>query len=290
MKLYEACLTLLQVYSKNSSRKRSDSAAEEDQYQDLLLIMELLTNLLSKEFIDFSDTGERRGSQPRGCSGFPWYLRFSHPAVCSDDVFRNQDQGTPACNRTVSAADVVLYGVNIVLPLMTQDLLKVRILILNGLKGSSPFGGFNPVFAVQFPSLCNQYYKLITFICEIFPEKIPQLPEDLFKSLMFSLELGMTSYPLLPQANALNYGYASKWFLTLYWGRNREVFPRNGSSLACMIRMSSEISQLCLEALSPLAEQCAKSQDKDMPLFIATRHFLKVKLTNWNSSFFWLAV
>lgn len=59
MKLYEACLTLLQVYSKNNqSRKRSDAAAEEDQYQDLLLIMELLTNLLSKEFIDFSDTGE----------------------------------------------------------------------------------------------------------------------------------------------------------------------------------------------------------------------------------------
>lgn len=64
MKLYEACLTLLQVYSKNSSRKRSDSAAEEDQYQDLLLIMELLTNLLSKEFIDFSDTGERHSLDP----------------------------------------------------------------------------------------------------------------------------------------------------------------------------------------------------------------------------------
>lgn len=72
MKLYEACLTLLQVYSKNSSRKRSDSAAEEDQYQDLLLIMELLTNLLSKEFIDFSDTGERR--PPRGCSPSPLVL------------------------------------------------------------------------------------------------------------------------------------------------------------------------------------------------------------------------
>uniref|UniRef100_A0A3B3BS37 Exportin-4 n=1 Tax=Oryzias melastigma TaxID=30732 RepID=A0A3B3BS37_ORYME len=182
MKLYELCLTLLQVYSKNNqSRKRGDATAEEDQYQDLLLIMELLTNLLSKEFIDFSDT---------------------------DEVFRNQDQGTPASNRTVSAADVVLYGVNIVLPLMSQDLLK-------------------------FPSLCNQYYKLITFICEIFPEKIPQLPEDLFKSLMFSLELGMTS-------------------------------------------MGSEISQLCLEALSPLTEQCAKNQEKDSPLFIATRHFLKL--------------
>ncbi|XP_058247796.1 exportin-4 [Hemibagrus wyckioides] len=181
MKLYEVCLTLLQVYSKNNlGRKRLDVAAEEDQYQDLLLIMELLTNLLSKEFIDFSDT---------------------------DEVFRGQEQSSGG-GRTVSAADVVLFGVNIVLPLMSQDLLK-------------------------FPSLCNQYYKLITFICEIFPEKIPQLPEELFKSLMFSLELGMTS-------------------------------------------MSSEISQLCLESLSPLAEQCAKTQEKDSPLFIATRHFLKL--------------
>uniref|UniRef100_A0A4W3H4C1 Exportin-4 n=1 Tax=Callorhinchus milii TaxID=7868 RepID=A0A4W3H4C1_CALMI len=143
MKLYEACLTLLQVYSKNNlGRKRVDVTAEEDQYQDLLLIMELLTNLLSKEFIDFSDT---------------------------DEVFRGQEPAQSG-NKSVSAADVVLYGVNIVLPLMSQDLLK-------------------------FPSLCNQYYKLITFICEIFPEKIPQLPEDLFKSLMYSLELGMTSYP-----------------------------------------------------------------------------------------------
>ncbi|KAI5621309.1 exportin-4, partial [Silurus asotus] len=181
MKLYEVCLTLLQVYSKNNlGRKRLDVAAEEDQYQDLLLIMELLTNLLSKEFIDFSDT---------------------------DEVFRGQEQSSGA-GRTVSAADVVLFGVNIVLPLMSQDLLK-------------------------FPSLCNQYYKLITFICEIFPEKIPQLPEELFKSLMYSLELGMTL-------------------------------------------MSSEISQLCLESLSPLAEQCAKTQEKDTPLFIATRHFLKL--------------
>ena len=43
--------------------------------------------------------------------------------------------------------------------------------------------------------------------------------------------------------------------------------------------MSSEVSQLCLEALSPLAEQCAKNQDKESPLFVATRHFLKVRRT-----------
>jgi hypothetical protein len=68
MHLYEACLTLLQVYSKNNlGRQRIDVTAEEEQYQDLLLIMELLTNLLSKEFIDFSDTGKVSCSDPFLC-------------------------------------------------------------------------------------------------------------------------------------------------------------------------------------------------------------------------------
>lgn len=48
--------------------------------------------------------------------------------------------------------------------------------------------------------------------------------------------------------------------------------------------MSSEISQLCLEALSPLAEQCAKNQEKDTALFVATRHFLKVRVSHAHSS------
>uniref|UniRef100_A0A8C0TP26 Exportin-4 n=1 Tax=Canis lupus familiaris TaxID=9615 RepID=A0A8C0TP26_CANLF len=137
------------------------------------------------------------------------FVEVAHKQICylGEEVFRGHEPGQ-AANRSVSAADVVLYGVNLILPLMSQDLLK-------------------------FPTLCNQYYKLITFICEIFPEKIPQLPEDLFKSLMYSLELGMTS-------------------------------------------MSSEVCQLCLEALTPLAEQCAKAQETDSPLFLATRHFLKL--------------
>lgn len=43
-----------------------------------------------------------------------------------------------------------------------------------------------------------------------------------------------------------------------------------------MTSMSSEVCQLCLEALTPLAEQCAKAQETDSPLFLATRHFLKL--------------
>ncbi|KAB0391987.1 hypothetical protein E2I00_015971 [Balaenoptera physalus] len=123
MNLYEACLTLLRVYSKNNvGRQRVDvTVEEEEQYQDLLLIMELLTNLLSKEFIDFSDTGEHTNLR-RFIDVTAVRLRCSH---FIDEVFRGQEPG-PAANRSVSAADVVLYGVNLILPLMSQDLLKAE--------------------------------------------------------------------------------------------------------------------------------------------------------------------
>lgn len=84
MNLYEACLTLLQVYSKNNlGRQRIDVTAEEEQYQDLLLIMELLTNLLSKEFIDFSDTG--RGPAARADLVVSIKAKEDFPSVKSFD-------------------------------------------------------------------------------------------------------------------------------------------------------------------------------------------------------------
>jgi len=69
----------------------------------------------------------------------------------------------------VTAADVCLYGLNIIMPLMTVDLLK-------------------------FPSLCMQYFKMITFVCEIYPDKVCQLPVDLLKNLLNSIELGLTTF------------------------------------------------------------------------------------------------
>ncbi|EPY87097.1 hypothetical protein CB1_000273049 [Camelus ferus] len=142
--------------------ERIDVTAEEEQYQDLLLIMELLTNLLSKEFIDFSDTVQNNpthlhpetlsGPGPRPVSvvrllgdaacplvgrDLPTFLRGEGSSVApsasgcatagfpfADEVFRGQEVG-PTAGRPVSAADVVLYGVNLILPLMSQDLLKV---------------------------------------------------------------------------------------------------------------------------------------------------------------------
>jgi hypothetical protein len=96
--------------------------------------MELLTNLLSKDFIDLSPTTAEEA---------------------------NGDEN-------VTAADVCLFGLNIIMPLMSAELLK-------------------------FPSLCVQYFKTITFVCEIYPEKITSLNPELQKNLVASLELGLTS-------------------------------------------------------------------------------------------------
>ena len=51
---------------------------------------------------------------------------------------------------------------------------------------------------LKFPSLCLQYFKFITFLCEIFPEKVTGLQPDLQQSLVNSLQLGLTSLGVDP--------------------------------------------------------------------------------------------
>jgi hypothetical protein len=46
---------------------------------------------------------------------------------------------------------------------------------------------------LKFPSLCLQYFKFITFLCEIFPEKVISLEAGLQENLVNSLQLGLTT-------------------------------------------------------------------------------------------------
>ena len=46
----------------------------------------------------------------------------------------------------------------------------------------------------QFPSLCRQFYTLVNYICESFPERLPSLPDQLFLSCMHLLESGLHDY------------------------------------------------------------------------------------------------
>ncbi|VDI81588.1 Hypothetical predicted protein [Mytilus galloprovincialis] len=138
-KLYELSLSVIETYSNNIKGKHVLSNRydedQEDKYNDILIVMELLTNLLSKDFIDFGEDNEN--INPEG----------GH----------------------VKAADVALYGLHTIIPLMNADLLK-------------------------FPNLCTQYFKLVSLLAESDAEKFVHLPDDLLKSLTSSVELGLSSY------------------------------------------------------------------------------------------------
>ncbi|KAG7189043.1 hypothetical protein KM043_008634 [Ampulex compressa] len=137
VRIYETCLQTIQNYARcNSNRVTIDSTAEEDSFHDILLLMQLLSSLLNKEMIYFN----RIPFRP------------------------NQDQPIPPW-----IVDVYLCGLNVIMRLMTMDLLK-------------------------FPSLCLQYFKTITIVCEFYPAKICDLPSELLQQLLASVELGLSSF------------------------------------------------------------------------------------------------
>ncbi|VVC37258.1 Hypothetical protein CINCED_3A011540 [Cinara cedri] len=95
---YTSCFQMVDMYARyNLNRVSLDSDAEEQCSEDLYIFLELLTHVMSKEVLDLSSDG------------------------------RTPTGKTPG--------DVCVYGLQIILPLMTIDLLK-------------------------FPTLCLQYYKV----------------------------------------------------------------------------------------------------------------------------------
>ncbi|KAL7287451.1 hypothetical protein TKK_0018556 [Trichogramma kaykai] len=131
--LFGIIVQLLQNYAAcNVNRVTSDTTAEEDAFQDILLIMKMLTNVLSKDFISSSTL---------------------------------DDAPTQNCEPVT----VFLYGFNFIMPMMTINLFK-------------------------FPSLCLQYFKMITYFCEMHPRQVFSLPTTLLNQLLASVELGLYSY------------------------------------------------------------------------------------------------
>lgn len=90
-----------------------------------------------------------------------WGLSTSLP----QDFIDLAPSGHGEDQEVVAAADVCLFGLNIIMPLMSRDLLKL-------------------------PSLCSQYFKMVTFIAEIYPSKVCMLPEELMKVSCQGLPLG----------------------------------------------------------------------------------------------------
>jgi hypothetical protein len=61
----------------------------------------------------------------------------------------------------------------------------------------------NFFFFFQFPELNEEYFKLITFVCEEHTEAICQMPDHLFTNLMASLEKGLKEYPFIGRVTCI---------------------------------------------------------------------------------------
>jgi hypothetical protein len=70
---------------------------------------------------------------------------------------------------SAQVTDTIFFGLQQILPLMTRGLL-------------------------QFPTLCSQYFSLVGFMMETYPEKVAVLPFDLFDALLESLLFGMSHH------------------------------------------------------------------------------------------------
>jgi len=144
--LYEACGKVLKVYSDNHiGLVTVDSGSEEENFQDIMCILQLLTHLVSKDFVDYSSDHE------------------------------NGSPTTPVVN----VSDVIFYGLEKVLPLMTENLL-------------------------QFPTLCSNYFALVSFMLATYVDRLGALRPEVFASLADSLLYGARHPDAAVARGALN--------------------------------------------------------------------------------------
>lgn len=140
--IYNSVIEILKIYAAHNTGRRaavSKDAEDDDAYRDLSAMLEILTNMMAAEF---------------------------HGMAKDELSNRKSAKATPG---TVDVADVVFYGVNIVLPLITDEMLR-------------------------YPRLCRLYTHLASDLLEFFPEKLATLPPELLASLLKTLNFGIESH------------------------------------------------------------------------------------------------
>ncbi|KAL3667384.1 hypothetical protein V7S43_007610 [Phytophthora oleae] len=137
LQVYTASDELVRAYCRHNLGKKSMLGdAEEESYVDLMALFTLLSHLVSKDFIDFSE-----------------------------DATSEQEQADVTRASSV-VADVVFSGLRQVIPLMTEQLLA-------------------------YPNLSKQYFTLVSYMVEVYADKLVSLPDELFQMLLHSLLVGI---------------------------------------------------------------------------------------------------
>ncbi|KAJ1330100.1 hypothetical protein BSLG_009732 [Batrachochytrium salamandrivorans] len=136
--LYRSILELIQIYKNEVGRKRGRGRGNEESElnTDLSMLLEMLTGLITSEYegLDRADVVH--------------LLRKS------------------AASSSVDVVKVVFFGVNSLIPLVTEDMLS-------------------------YSRLCRSYINVVTYLVEYFPNQLVLLPADLISSLFKSLVYGL---------------------------------------------------------------------------------------------------
>ncbi|RWS15054.1 Exportin-4-like protein [Dinothrombium tinctorium] len=146
LQFYEGTINILNVFAKHNAQKSTvERGSDEEAYSDILLILQILNDLAAKDFIDW----------------YPSATQVNNSAS------------------TITATQVVFIGLNIIMPLMSAQIL-------------------------EFPKISQNYYKLIGFLCED-PERLRDVPQNLMESVMGSISHALKStFPSEIKCNCLS--------------------------------------------------------------------------------------
>ena len=166
------CLRVVEAYKQ--SGRGSVGATEggsvslraervKEAYKEVKALLRMLTHVTNSDALDGNDEdGDGRGGGPAAAAAAAAAAGHGHEGR----VVGGRAAGGAQEASAVDVAEVVFIGLNVVIPLITDELLT-------------------------FPKLCHQYFSLLAHMLEAYPAKVAALPPDLFSTLMGTLEFGL---------------------------------------------------------------------------------------------------
>ena len=156
---------------------------------------------------------------------------------------------------TAEITDVIFFGLQQILPLMSRGLL-------------------------QFPTLCQHYFSLVGFMAETYPEKLCVLPFDLFNSLLDSILFGMGhSDPLVSKSSlqglaSLAREHVKSHALAAHLATRSDIFEN------CTRRLLQEVvfAPIVWDQLEPAGMALLPLVATDVPGFVGIVHVVAQQL------------
>ena len=139
VRFYKCTIQVFNVYAKhNKGRVTSEMGSEEDAVQDIVLLIQILNHMASKDWIDWFPVADRKAGEPQS----------------SDEP-------------TITASQVIFLGLEIMMPLLSKELL-------------------------EYQKLSQNYYKLMLLVCDEV-DLLMTVSSSLLQAIFQSIQLALKS-------------------------------------------------------------------------------------------------